>query len=80
MSILLEFIPTIFVALAFDFILYITGTLVLYVFSFGLLKNTIYNYTEFKALKTKGNKGFIMPYILGIMLYTLLVVLVTWIS
>jgi hypothetical protein len=78
MSILFEFIPTIFVALAFDFILYLTGAGVLRVVSFGLLKYQIHSYGEFKSLKGKTNKGFIMPYIVGILFYVLLIVSIAW--
>ena len=80
MSILVEFMPTIFVALAFDFILYLTGALVLQIISLGLLKNKIHNHSEFKTLKAKNNKGFIIPYIVGILFYIALIALVAWIS
>jgi len=45
----LEFIPNIFIALAFDFILYITGVAVLRVVSFGLFKYQLHSYNEDKS-------------------------------
>lgn len=80
MSILFEFIPSIFVALAFDFILYITGASVLRVVSFGLLKYQIYNYGEFKELKGKSNKGFLLQYIIGLSFYALIIVAIAWLN
>ena len=80
MSIFLEFIPNLFVALAFDFILYITGAGILRLASFGLLKYQIHSYGEFKELKGKSNKDFIMPYIVGILFYALLIVSIAWIN
>ena len=50
MSILIEFIPNLFIALAFDFILYITGAGVLRVISMGLFK---YQWTSQSLLDTK---------------------------
>ncbi len=78
MSILFEFIPSIFVALAFDFILYLTGAGVLRVVSFGLLKYQLYSYGEFKELKERSNKGFILQYIIGILFYALIIVAISW--
>jgi hypothetical protein len=78
MSILLEFIPSIFVALAFDFILYITGAGVLRVISFGTLKYQIHSYGEFKEQKRKSNKGYFVPYIVGIVFYALCIATIAW--
>ncbi|MGL1956605.1 MAG: hypothetical protein OCD00_04745 [Colwellia sp.] len=80
MSILFEFIPSFFVALAFDFILYITGAGILRGISFGLLKYQIHSYSEFKKLKGKPNKNFFMAYIVGILFYVLLIVLIAWLN
>jgi hypothetical protein len=80
MSILFEFIPNLFVALAFDFILYITGAGILRAVSFGLLKYKIHSYGEFKKLKGKPNTGFILPYINGILFYALIIVLIAWLN
>ncbi len=76
MGVLLEFIPNLFIALAFDFILYITGASILRVVSFGLLKYQIHSYGEFKKLKVKSNKGYFMPYIVGISFYASLITLI----
>jgi hypothetical protein len=80
MSILIEFIPNFFVALAFDFILYITGAAILRVVSFGLLKYQLHSYCEFKKQKKKSNNDFIMPYILGILFYALLIASIAWLN
>ena len=80
MSILFEFIPSIFVALAFDFILYISGAGVLRIVSFGLLKYQMHSYGEFKEQKAKSNKGFIMPYIVGLLFYALLIASIAWLN
>ncbi len=58
MSILLEFIPSLFIALAFDFILYITGVGILRIASFGFLKYQVCSYGEFKEQKEKSSKAF----------------------
>ena len=80
MSILFEFIPSIFAALAFDFILYITGAGVLRFVSFGLLKYQMHSYGEFKEQKGKSNKSYIVPYIVGILFYTLIIVAIAWLN
>ncbi|MEW6983782.1 hypothetical protein AAD001_14105 [Colwelliaceae bacterium 6471] len=78
MSIFLEFIPNLFVALAFDFILYITGAAVLRVISFGLFKIQLYSYSEYKELKGTPNNGYLMPYVVGILFYALIIILIAW--
>jgi hypothetical protein len=80
MSILLEFISNLFVALAFDFMLYITGAAILRGFSFGLLKYQLHSYSEFKELKGKSNKGYFMPYVVGILFYALIIALISWLN
>lgn len=80
MSILFEFIPNLFIALAFDFILYLTGAGVLRVLSFGLFKYKLHSYREYKELKDKYNKGYLMPYIAGIFFYTLIIVSIAWLN
>jgi len=80
MSILFEFIPRIFVALAFDFIVYITGAGVLRIISFGLLKYQMHSYDEFKEQKGKSNKGYVMSYIVGIVFYALIIITIAWIN
>ncbi len=80
MSILLEFIPNLFVALAFDFILYITGAGVLRIISFGLLKYQLHNYSEYKELKGKSNNGYLIPYIVGIFFYALIIASIAWLN
>jgi hypothetical protein len=79
-SILIEFIPSLFVALAFDFMLYFTGAIILRIASFGLLKYRIHSYAEFKIRKKKTNKGFIIPYIIGVLFYVLLIALIAWLN
>jgi len=73
MSILLEFIPNLFVALAFDFVLYLTGAIVLRVISFGLLKYQLHSYSEYKALKGNTDNPFLTPYLIGIVFYALII-------
>ncbi|XQW86715.1 hypothetical protein ACOYR1_08330 [Thalassotalea piscium] len=75
----MEFIPSLFVALAFDFILYITGAGIIKLVSFSTMKFTMYSYNEFKALKGKTNKGLIFPYCVGILFYLLLIVGFAWV-
>ena len=74
MSIFLEFIPNLFVALAFDFILYLTGAGVLSVISVGLFKYKFHRYSEYKELKGKSDNGYLLPYIAGILFYVLIIV------
>ncbi len=78
MSILLEFIPSLFAALAFDFVLYITGVGVLKTVSFGALKYQLPNYSQFKELKGNRNEGYLLPYIVGILFYALIIVAIAW--
>ncbi len=80
MSIFLEFIPNLFVALAFDFILYITGAVVLRVISFGLSKHQLHSYSEYKELKGKSNNSYLMPYVIGILFYALIIVSIAWLN
>ena len=80
MSILFEFIPNIFVALAFDFIVYITGVSVLRIVCFGLLKYQMHSYGEFKEQKGKSNTSYILPYLVGIFFYALIIVAIAWIN
>ena len=80
MSILFEFIPSIFAALAFDFILYITGSSVLRIASFGLVKYQLYSYGEFKELKGKSDQGFLLQYIIGLSFYALIIVAIAWLN
>lgn len=80
MSILIEFLPTLFAALAFDFMLYFTGAVILRIASFGLLKYKIHSYTEFKVTQKTNNKGFIIPYIIGILFYALLITFIAWLN
>jgi hypothetical protein len=74
MSIFLEFIPNLFVALAFDFILYITGAGILRVISFGSSNHKLHSYSEYKELKGKSNNSYLVPYIIGISFYALIIV------
>lgn len=78
MSIVIEVMGKIFITLAFDFILYITGIAILRVSSFGLLKYKIHSYSEYKAIKKRTNTKFIMPYIIGILFYTLVILSIAW--
>jgi len=80
MSILFEFVPSIFVALAFDFVLYITGASLLRAFSFGICKYHLHNYGDFKRLKVKPNNGYLIPYIVGVIFYALIVVSIAWLN
>jgi len=80
MSIFLEFIPSLFVALAFDFILYITGAGVLRVISFGLSKYQLHSYSEYKELKGKSNNGYLVPYVTGILFYALIIISIAWLN
>ncbi|WP_426359011.1 hypothetical protein ACPUVO_01850 [Pseudocolwellia sp. HL-MZ19] len=80
MSILLEFVPSLFVALAFDFLLYKTGATLLGFASFSASKNQTLNYSEFKAAKKKSNKGYLLQYIVGILFYALIIVSIAWLN
>jgi len=78
MGIVLEFIPSLFLALAFDFVLYATGAFILRIVSVGLHKPKVHSYSEFKAIKAKFNKGFIVQYIVGILFYVLVIAPIMW--
>ncbi|MGJ8694158.1 MAG: hypothetical protein ACSHW0_16945 [Thalassotalea sp.] len=80
MSMLLEFIPGLFIALAFDFILYITGAAILRGVSFGLLSYQLHSYGDFKSLGRKSKQGFFIPYIVGVLFYVLLIFLIAWLN
>lgn len=80
MSIFFEFIPHILIALAFDFVLYITGAALLRVVSFGWLKYQMHSYDVFKQLKVKSNNGFILPYLVGGIFYILLITAIVWLN
>jgi hypothetical protein len=79
-GIFLEFIPSLFIALAFDFILYITGACVLRVISFGVLKYHLHNYTKYKELKAKSNNSYFIPYLIGVLFYALVIVVIAWLN
>lgn len=78
MSIFIEFVPNLFIALAFDFILYLSGATVLRVVSFGLLKYQLHSYSEYKKLKAKSNNGYLLSYVVGILFYAVIIVLIAW--
>ena len=78
MSILLEFIPNFFIALAFDFILYITGACILRLASFGFLKYQLHSYSKFKEQKGKSHQGYFLPYLVGVLFYVLIVISIAW--
>ena len=77
MGIVLEFISSLLVAITFDFFLYLTGTLVLKIASFGQYKTKTYSYSEFKA--SKSNSSFLMQYLVGVLFYALIIVAIFWI-
>ncbi|WP_085297484.1 hypothetical protein [Cognaticolwellia mytili] len=74
MSIFFEFIPNLFMALAFDFILYITGASLLRIASFGSSKHKLHSYSAYKKLKGKSNNSYLLPYVIGIVFYALIIV------
>jgi len=76
LSIFFEFIPKLFVALAFDFILYVTGAGVLNLISFGSSKHKLHSYNEYKGLKGKSKNIYLVPYVMGILFYVLIIVLI----
>lgn len=78
MVIFFEFIPHLFVALAFDFVLYLTGAGVLRVVSFGLLKCKLHSFSEYKAHKNRANNGFLLAYFVGILFYASIIALFVW--
>lgn len=78
MGTVLEFIPSLFIALAFDFLLYTTGSIILRIASFGIYKSKNYSYSEFKALKP--NKVFLMQYMVGILFYGLIAFSIAWLN
>jgi len=76
----IEFLPNLFIALAVDFILYITGAGVLRVISFGLFKYQLHSYSEYKELQGKSKNGYLMPYAVGILFYALIIVSIAWLN
>ncbi|WP_199611638.1 hypothetical protein [Flocculibacter collagenilyticus] len=80
MGILLEFIPSLFTVLAFDFLFYVTGSIILRVVSFGLYKSKIHGYEEFKELKTKSSKALTLKYIIGALFYVLAIVVIVMLN
>jgi len=80
MSIFLEFIPNLFVALAFDFILYITGAGVLRLISFGSSKHKLHSYSVYKELKGKSNNSYLVPYVIGILFYALIIASIAFLN
>jgi len=80
MSVLIEFIPYLFVALAFDFILYITGAGVLRIISFGLFQYKLHSFSKYKQLKGKPNNSYLMPYVVGILFYALIIFSIAWLN
>ena len=76
MGILLEFITSLLVAIAFDFFLYLTGTVVLKVTSFGLYKSKVYSYSEFTVSKL--NSSFFIQYLVGVLFYVIIMVAISW--
>lgn len=69
-----------FVFLVFEFMLYTTGACVLRIISFGLLKYQIYSYSEFKELKGRFNKNFLLQYIVGLSFYALIIIAIAWLN
>jgi len=80
MSIFLEFIPNLFVVLAFDFILYITGAGVLRLISFGSSKHKLHSYSVYKELKGKSNNSYLVPYVIGILFYALIIASIAFLN
>ncbi|MDO7083970.1 hypothetical protein WNY51_13730 [Pseudocolwellia sp. AS88] len=80
MSILLEFVPSLFVAFAFDFLLYKTGATILSFAYFSTSKNQTLSYSEFKESKKQSNKGYLVQYIVGILFYALFIVSIAWLN
>jgi len=76
MGILLEFITSLLVAIAFDFFLYLTGTVVLKVTSFGLYKSKVYSYSEFTVSKL--NSSSFIQYLVGVLFYVIIIVAISW--
>jgi len=76
MGILLEFITSLLVAIAFDFFLYLTGTVVLKVTSFGLYKSKVYSYSEFTVSKL--NSSFFIQHLVGVLFYVIIIVAISW--
>jgi hypothetical protein len=77
---LLEFIPNIFVALTFDFMLYITGASILRVVTFGLLKYQLHSYSEFKKKRGNSKTSYFIPYIIGMFFYALIIGSIAWLN
>jgi hypothetical protein len=64
--------------LAFEFMLYTTGTCILRVVSFGLLKYQFYHYKDFRKLRENFNKNFLLQYIVGLSFYALIIITIAW--
>lgn len=78
MSIIFELIHSLFVALVFEFTIYVTGAVILRVVSFGVLKIPIPSFVEFKELKKNSTKRYLTPSILGFLFYVLLIAGIAW--
>lgn len=78
MSILFEFIHGLFVALVFEFVVYVTGSAILRIVSFGALTPPIHSFNEFKEQKEKSNQVLFTPSIVGVLFYILLILTVAW--
>lgn len=78
MGIVFELINGFFVALFFEFLMYVTGASILRVVSFGKLQLPIHGYSKFKALKEESGKGYSAPSIVGIIFYVLLIAIIAF--
>lgn len=73
----MEDVFVLFMLLVFEFILYITGASILRIISFGLLKYQLYSYKEFRELRGKFNKNFLLQYIVGLSFYVLVIIAIS---
>ncbi|MFC4700351.1 hypothetical protein ACFO4O_09300 [Glaciecola siphonariae] len=76
MGILFELVNGMLLAVAFEFLMYVTGASILRVLSFGRIAFPIYGYSKFKAIKEESTKGYTAPSIVGIVFYILLIALI----
>jgi len=69
MTIVLELVNALLVAVIFEFLLYSTGVLLMRALSFGKLALPLYKYGQFKTLKETSNGGTFLPSSIGLLFY-----------
>jgi hypothetical protein len=80
MGVLFELMKVFFAAFLFEFVIYLTGAIILRIIFFGALNMPIYSFGAFKVEKNKASKGFVAPSVTGFLFYAAVIVVIAWLN